>query len=125
MKTKAIARPLRVAALLAGCALLAACAAGPKSLYQWESYQAQVYSYLKNDGGDPQKQIATLEEGLEKIRAKGNQAPPGYHAQLGMLYAATGHTDQMVKEFQTEKQLFPESASYMDFLMAKQKKQGA
>jgi hypothetical protein len=34
-----------------------------------------------------------------------------------MLYLSMGKDDQMVQEFRTEKALFPESASYMDFLL--------
>ena len=51
------------------------------------------------------------------MKANGGSAPPGYHAQLGMLYLNLGKGDQMVKEFQTEKTLFPEATPYMDFLM--------
>ncbi|MFB9157367.1 DUF4810 domain-containing protein [Chromobacterium violaceum] len=122
MKTKRIKTYRRVIGVLAACALLSACATGPKTLYQWESYQPEVYEYLKGDGADAQKQIAVLEEGLQKIRAEGNQEPPGYHAHLGMLYANAGKTDQMVQEFEAEKKLFPESASYLDFLTSKLKK---
>ncbi|MOA60816.1 hypothetical protein D3C78_1858050 [compost metagenome] len=43
--------------------------------------------------------------------------PPGYHAQLGLIYSSLGKDDQMIQQFQTEKALFPESAKYMDFLM--------
>ncbi|MEN7432038.1 DUF4810 domain-containing protein [Chromobacterium sp. TRC.1.1.SA] len=122
MKTKSIKPHRRVIGMLAGCALLSACATGPKTLYQWESYQPEVYEYLKGDGADAQKQISVLEEGLQKIRAKGNQEPPGYHAHLGMLYANAGNTDRMAQEFEAEKKLFPESTSYLNFLMSKLKK---
>lgn len=105
---------LRNAAFLSAAGLLAGCA-GPQSLYQWEGYQSQVYEYFK--GESKEAQITALEGGLEKIKAKGGAVPPGYHAQLGMLYLNVGKGDQMVKEFQTEKTLFPESTPYMDFLM--------
>ncbi|QEL54165.1 DUF4810 domain-containing protein [Chromobacterium paludis] len=111
-----------LAAAIASALLLSACAGGPPQLYQWEGYQPEVYAYLKGDAQDAQKQIATLEEGLEKIRAKGNHEPPGYHAQLGMLYASAGNLDRMQSEFLTEKKLFPESTAYIDFLLSKQKK---
>ncbi|MGN5477436.1 DUF4810 domain-containing protein [Cupriavidus basilensis] len=61
--------------------------------------------------------VTALEAGLEKIKAKGGSVPPGYHAQLGMLYLNIGKGDQMIKEFQTEKTLFPEATPYMDFLL--------
>jgi hypothetical protein len=34
-----------------------------------------------------------------------------------MLYGGIGKDDQMVQELRTEKALFPESATYMDFLL--------
>ncbi|WP_454724203.1 MULTISPECIES: DUF4810 domain-containing protein [Cupriavidus] len=94
--------------MLAGCA-------GPKTLYQWESYQPQVYDYFK--GESKQAQVEALERDMQKIQAAGATPPPGYHAHLGMLYADIGKDDQMVQEFQTEKTLFPESGTYIDFLM--------
>lgn len=94
---------------------LAGCAAPRKPLYQWEGYQTQVYEYFK---GEPQQaQVEVLEADLEKIKAKDGAVPPGYHAQLGMLYMGLGKDDQMIAEFNTEKVLFPESTAYMDFLI--------
>lgn len=104
-----------VAALLLGCTLLAGCS-GQKSLYQWESYQPQVYEYLKGESSKEEQAIA-LERDLEKIKAKNGAVPPGYHAQLGLLYSSLGKDDQMIQQLRTEKALFPESATYMDFLM--------
>ncbi len=101
--------------LLAGCAQ-------QKPLYQWEGYQQQVYQYLK---GEPkEQQIEVLEADLQKIKAQDGAVPPGYHAQLGLLYSSLGKDDQMVQQFQTEKALFPESATYMDFLLNNAKKGG-
>ncbi|MDR0780697.1 MAG: DUF4810 domain-containing protein [Pseudomonadales bacterium] len=105
---------------IGGCAalaslLLTSCVAPPRSLYQWENYQPQLYEYFK--GGSIEAQVAELERGLVVIRAKNALPPPGYHAQLGLLYSSLGKEDQMVQEFQTEKSLFPEAAPYMDFLL--------
>lgn len=103
------------------CLLLAGCAQ-QKTLYQWEGYQQQVYQYLK---GEPkEQQIEVLEADLQKIKAQDGAVPPGYHAQLGLLYSSLGKDDQMVQQFQTEKALFPESATYMDFLLNNAKKGG-
>ncbi len=82
-------------------------------MYQWEGYQSQVYEYFK--GESKEAQITALESGLKKIKAKGGSVPPGYHAQLGMLHLNVGKGDQMVKEFQTEKTLFPESTALHGF----------
>lgn len=88
----------------------------PKTLYGWGDYQTQVYSYLN---GDPKEaQIAVLVGDLQKITAAGKVPPPGYHAQLGLLYVDAGHPVEAIREFQAEKALFPESATYMDFVMS-------
>jgi hypothetical protein len=101
------------AMLLAGCA-----APTTPPLYQWNGYQPQVYEYFKGKTSQ-QAQIDTLEQALQEIRAKGQTPPPGFHAHLGMLYASVGNARQAEQALQAEKQLFPESATYMDFLMMK------
>jgi hypothetical protein len=105
---------------LAGTAFLTGCASPPKTLYGWDGYQPQVYQHLK--GESPDQQIAEMEKALQTISAKGASVPPGFHAHLGMLYSIAGKSDQMVAQFEDEKKLFPESATYMDFLLAKVKK---
>jgi hypothetical protein len=103
--------------LLAGCA-----APTTPPLYQWNGYQPQVYAYFKGQTS-PQEQIDVLEKALQDIRGKGATPPPGFHAHLGMLYASVGNGQQAAQEFQAEKQLFPESSAYMDFLMKKKSAQ--
>lgn len=107
----------------AAVALLTGCAANqPKPLYQWDGYQPQVYEYFKGQK-NPEEQIGALEQALQKIRAKGNRPPPGFEAHLGMLYAGVGKEQQAVQAFEAEKEAFPESAAYMDFLLKKKSKQ--
>ncbi|WP_181296309.1 DUF4810 domain-containing protein [Pseudomonas sp. Q2-TVG4-2] len=102
---------LLLAALLTGCT-------GNRTpqLYHWDGYQQQVYEHFKHETG-PHEQIAALEASLQKARAVDRSPPPGFHAHLGMLYAEVGKADQVRQQFETEKALFPESATYMDFLM--------
>lgn len=107
--------------MLAAACTLAGCAHRAESLYQWESYQAQVYQYLKGSSSDPQAQIAVLEQDFQKIQARQRKPPPGFHAHLGLLYATIGKDDQAVQQFQTEKALFPESTAFMDMLLDKTK----
>lgn len=104
--------------------LLTGCAANNATppLYQWDGYQPEVYEYFKAQTA-PQEQIDSLEKSLQQIRAKGNRPPPGFHAHLGMLYASVGKDQQAVQEFEAEKQSFPESSTYMDFLLKKSKTQ--
>lgn len=115
-------RWLAAAGTIACIAALAGCSSH-KTLYQWESYQSQVYEYFKGES-PKEAQIEELESDLQKIKAANGAVPPGYHAQLGLLYSSLGRDDQMVQQFQTEKALFPESATYMDFLLKNAKKEG-
>ena len=52
---------------LAACVALTGCATAPKTLYQWDGYQPQVYQYLK--GESPEQQIAEMEKSLALINA--------------------------------------------------------
>ncbi|ORC51233.1 DUF4810 domain-containing protein [Burkholderia sp. A27] len=117
---KPIFKSMSIAAL---GAILTGCATPPPPpLYQWDAYQPQVYEYLKGKTS-PEQQIDALEKGLQQISAKGKTPPPGFHAQMGMLYADVGKGDQARQQFEAEKQLFPESSAYMDFLLKKSQKQ--
>ncbi len=104
-----------MAMTLAASALLAGCSS-PQTLYQWEGYQPQVYEYFKSET-PKEAQAEALEADLQKIRASGKPVPPGYHAHLGLLYLSMGKDDQMMQQLRTEKTLFPESGTYMDFLL--------
>ena len=109
------------------CALLlltlVGCAAPKQSLYQWGDYENQVYSIYNDPGKSPvEAQIEKLEADYQKARSTNKAVPPGFHAHLGYLYFQAGKGDQAVQSFQTEKSLFPESAVYMDRILAKSKK---
>jgi len=109
--------------LVAAATLLGGCAAQrPAPLYQWDAYQPQVYEYFKGQSS-PQQQIDALEKAQQTIRANGKTPPPGFHAHLGMLYASVGKDQEAQQEFVAEEQLFPESSTYMDFLLKKSKPQ--
>jgi hypothetical protein len=116
---KLFARAYSVAGLgIASALLVSGCASQPQTLYYWGDYQKQVYRHFTKDTG-PDEQITKLEAGLEKARASGKSVPPGYHAHLGILYSQSERADQMRKYFEAEKSLYPESATYVDFLLRK------
>lgn len=104
-------------ALLVCLGLLSGCATKSHNIYTWGSYQAQVNAYFKGTGS-PEQQIAALQKSLP-TSSQNISVPPGYHAHLGMLYGQLGRSDDMQIEFETEKLLFPESAPFMDFMLAK------
>jgi len=112
----------KLAALCSG-SLLTACSTGTHGLYQWGSYEDQVYAmYNSSEKTSPQEQLAKLEADGEKARAGNRTPPPGYYAHLGYLYFETGNPERAVASFQNEKTLFPESRSYMDRLIDRFKK---
>lgn len=108
----------------ASAILLTACAANPQRepLYYWSDFQDQQYTYFKGEKG-PEQGILALEKIREEAASKGKNVPPGLMAQLGVLYGMTGRTDRFEEDLLTEKRLFPESATYVDFLLKKKQEQ--
>lgn len=107
--------PILVALLMAGCVTK------PQPLYYWGGYQLQVYGHFKGEKG-PEEQILALEEIRERAAAEGKALPPGFRAHLAMLYGQTGRSDRLVEQLETEKKQFPESSTYVDFLLKKVEK---
>jgi len=109
---------LLVAALLPLVGL-SACAQ-QKTLYDWGSYEQLVYEmYAKPGKADPGTQIAKLTEDVARINAEGRHVAPGVHAHLGYLYYTQGQSALAQEEFLIEKQLFPESAVFIDGMLAR------
>lgn len=103
--------------------VLTGCANQNKQLYQWGRYETIVYeSYHEPGKHTSQSQITELEQDIEKARAVNKTLPPGHYAHLGYLYLQNGQLDKALTALQTEKTLFPESAIYMDRLIAQIKK---
>lgn len=101
--------------------LVTACSSGPKPLYSWKAYQPAVYEYYQTDSSSTDEQIHELETNIQEAKDKSESVPPGLHAHLGLLYAKSGKDAAAKEQFSIEKQLFPESASFMDFLLTKNK----
>ncbi len=99
-------------------ALLTACAAPREPLYYWGNFPAQQYAYLQGGQG-PEEGIQALEKTREEAKAQGKPLPPGFQAHLGLLYGQTGRTDLFEQYLAAEKQQYPESAAYIDFLLQK------
>lgn len=101
---------LAVPLLFAGCQ-------SPDNYY-WGHYESVVYTiYAKPDKAAPELLAAELEQDEHKAASANKPLPPGFHAQLGYLYAQSGKTDQARQEYEKEKQQFPESAVFMDRLL--------
>ncbi|MBI3898462.1 MAG: DUF4810 domain-containing protein [Gammaproteobacteria bacterium] len=97
---------------------LAACTTRP-SIYSWGGYENVVYNTYNDPGKTPpEAAIEQMERDYQRARAQNKPAHPGFHAQLGYLYYQVGKVDAARQEFATEKANFPESAVFMDRLIA-------
>lgn len=118
----------RAARLLAAALLpllgLSACAQQKKTLYDWGRYEQLLYEmYTKPGKADPATQIAKLTEDVERIKAEGGRVAPGVHAHLGYLYYTQGQPALALEAFTIEKQLFPESAVFINGMLVRMRKQ--
>ena len=99
--------------------VLGACTSPPKTLYEWGDYPRLTQSYLRADGDPPDAQIQALQVGLQEIAQAGHVPPPGYNAHLGWLYAQQGDASACTTHLTAEKTQFPESSTFIDFLLQK------
>ena len=94
------------------------CAQPPATLYQWERFPQHIDARLRPSASLPiSDQTAQLSADLEKIQSETGKVPPGMHAHLGLLYAEQGQLDRFGEQLTAEKDRFPESTTFMDFLL--------
>lgn len=100
--------------------ILAACAQNQhtSTMYYWGDVQRLQYEAL-TEKNTPEEQITNMEKYFIEASNHHSKPAPGAHAHLGMLYAKIGNRAGAREQFEQEKQLFPESATYMDFLLKK------
>lgn len=108
---------LNIALTVACAAGLSACGSGQKNLYYWGDYTKNVYERLKDNGKPAGEQIDKMEKYFQKASDSQKSAAPGAHAHMGLLLIDAGQNQQALAQFEKEKQLFPESGSFMDFLL--------
>lgn len=107
-------RPLSVLTSGACALLLLGCVAPGK--YKWGNYESSLYASYK----DPAQQAAYLAE-LERVtsldKSQGKIVAPGLHAEYGYLLLQAGKHADAIRQFQAEKQKWPESTQLMDKLI--------
>ncbi len=106
---------------LAGLALAGAALLGCTSThYDWGRYEDSVFEVTRQpDSFDLAAEIDTLEAQLQQSADRQRLPPPGLHAHLGYLHSVAGNLDAARSHFEDEKALFPESARFMDQLIAR------
>ncbi|WP_090141829.1 DUF4810 domain-containing protein [Limnohabitans sp. DM1] len=113
-RTTAKVALLALALSLGGCATQA-----PPPLYGWQGFEQHLDTYFREDGESPDTQAKRMEDDLQKIRAAGQATPPGFMAHLGLLYGKQGDLARFQQHLEAEKQQFPESQNFVDFLLRK------
>jgi hypothetical protein len=109
---------------LAIMGLLAAGCAQKPPLYRWGIYESLVYEmYAKPGKADPDTQVAKLSEDIMRTQAEGQRVPPGVHAHLGYMYYLLGNTEAAYQEFVTERDMFPESATFISGMLQRLRKE--
>lgn len=104
--------------LVAAAAVVVAGCTQP-TRYAWGSYEDLIYATYSSPGKlSAEQQVEIMEKEFQQSRSSNKPVPPGWHAQLGFLYYQLGRTDQARQELATEKANFPESAVFMDRLLA-------
>ena len=85
----------------------------------------RLQTILRNDVQGMHAYAVQPSAGFIKLDAMENPfpLPPGLQAHLGLLYGMTGRGDLFEQNLLVEKQSFPESSVYLDFLL-KQKTPG-
>lgn len=101
--------------LLFFAASLCGCAQQP--LYAWGPFENVINRALQG-GRNVNGEILRMEQFARSAAMRGQKLPPGYHAQLGLLYVEAGNEDRMEAEYLQEKSLYPVSGPFMNFLLS-------
>jgi hypothetical protein len=96
------------------------CATSNPPMYEWGHYEDLIYqSYAHPDKMPPEEHIAKLQADYEVAKSKNRPVPPGYYAQLGVLYFKMGKLAEAKASFASEQALYPESKQYMTRIIDK------
>ncbi len=89
-------------------------------MYAWGNYEDSVWHLTHAEGAaDVDAWIDSLSRTIEKARAEEKPVAPGLHAHMGLLYSMRGELDLAQAAFETERELFPESESFINGVIAR------
>lgn len=98
--------------------LAASCTTTSKSLYTWNDYEQASYRYYKNQTPeDTEKLMKTYQAMINKPKGSRKVAPPGIHAEYGYFLLQENKKEEGIAMLQKEKELYPQSAKFMDRLI--------
>jgi hypothetical protein len=88
----------------------------PQKQYYWGNYSSALYDYYTDS-----TQLADYRQALVVIVQEGEaerRVPPGIYAELGYLELQAGNVAEAKRYFEREKERWPESAVFMDRMIA-------
>lgn len=98
--------------ILGAAALTTVAACAPQSRFEWGNYENSLYALYQNpDAADG------YEQSLRRAIARGDETDrvaPGLNAELGYLLHEQGRHAEAREYFLRERELFPESATFMN-----------
>ncbi|BCX78928.1 DUF4810 domain-containing protein [Campylobacter sp. 19-13652] len=103
----------KVAIFLVTVLFLAGCGGASKSLYAMRSHDVKLYEYSKT--ADTKATLAELDA---VIKANPKRVPPGVYAEYGYLLLKQKEAASAVEYFKKEMALYPESAKFMQRMIA-------
>jgi hypothetical protein len=118
-QSRLLSLPKRLTFLAITLAMMGCANKAPPTLYGWNGYEKNLDTYFRNDRESLDTQAKLMEDDLQKMRAAGNVIPPGYQAHMGLLYGKQGDMVRFQQHLQAEKRQFPESETFIDFLLRK------
>lgn len=105
-----------------GIALLVLAASGActQQMYYWGSYDASIAAiYGSETGFDVAAHVDRLAVEVEQAEHRGERVGPGIRAHVGFLLVEAGNTARGVAFLEAEKAAFPESAVFLDGMLAR------
>jgi hypothetical protein len=100
--------------------LCAACEPVQQPLYDWGSYEDELYAmWIKPGSADPVASSARIEADIQRIEGSGRAVAPGVRAHLGWLYWQQGLVGDARSAFEEEKARYPEATVFVDGILAR------
>ena len=109
----------RLSLLIAGlfaCIFFSGCT--PKGMYYFGDYSKSLYACEKFHNEETLiKHKQQLEKIIQESEKRNLPVPPGIYAELGYIKQNEKKSEESIKLYQTEAQLYPESKYFMDRLI--------
>lgn len=105
-------RSIRTITALIACAILSACVT-QKTKYSWGGYDQALYDYYKHPA-DATHYMLALRAAIDGATKNHKPVAPGVYAEYGYMLMQQHKYEDAARNFEQEKQAWPESAQFMD-----------